>query len=112
MKMTEAGLERLHAAVTQDNYRALHLEPLDVKEEAFCGCALFRNTKGRVIFRLCPLHEAAPALLEALEGSVATLENAGEVLFYNGCEVTRGRINETLDNARDAIKLARGDNDA
>ena len=81
MEMTEAGLERLHEAVTCD-----------------CYCEQCDLVSLASELQLCYLHESAPALLEALE----TVQHDAEL----GHAAFGPVVAKTVS---DAIKQARGE---
>ena len=88
---------------TPEAHLVLALNPIEAgPERAECGCALNRKKDGWVFHRFCPVHHAAPELLEALETLfiIAAEDETREVSIQEA---------EAILQARDAIKAAKGD---
>lgn len=57
-----------------------------------CGCDVFRGSYGEIIWEKCPMHEAAPQLLEACEQAERILCIATTELEVNAAIVLQDAI--------------------
>ena len=91
---------------TPEAHLVLALNPIEAgPERAECGCALNRKKDGWVFHRFCPVHHAAPELLEALK---RVARDADESLMQHPDDLP-AILAVTYKQVRDAIKATRGD---
>ena len=87
-------------------------DSFDRAEVAECGCRLSRNSVGSVSHHFCPMHAAAPELLEALEAIVPQCQDCkgtGRRLVYADPSENPPCTQALCIEARAAIKAAKGD---
>ena len=74
-----------------------------------CGCSVQRDAAGYMFPALCPLHAAAPALLEALEGIVKVNTRIQEPSTFENVDDWIVVSRDAFDKARAAIAQAKGE---